>query len=266
MTVPAAATLSKIETIRTLLDKSAHEFSRALPRHLDIDRFLRIGLTMIRNNPALMDCSGQSLLAALMQSAQLGLEPDGILGHAYLIPYRNNKTSTNEAQFQVGYKGLISLARRSGEVRSISAHVVYEHDVFEFEYGINEKLKHVPTLDERGKKIAVYAIAHFKSGGYAFDVLSKADVEKIRNKSASRNSGPWMDFEEPMWRKTAIRQLAKYLPLSVEFQRAAALDEYADLVGMDVAGRGQAHAEEAMKRFAPAAASTDGVEETQENK
>ena len=228
-----------IKTIKDLLDKSAGEFERALPRHLDIDRFMRIAFTTIRQNPKLLECSATSLLAAVMQAAQLGLEPDGILGHAYLVPYRNSKTGSTEAQFQVGYKGLISLARRSGEVRSICAHVVHENDFFDFAYGLHEKLEHKPARSERGKSVAAYAIAHFKDGGYAFEVMFSEDIEKIRAKSKAKDAGPWVDYTEEMWRKTAVRRLAKYLPLSVEFQRAAALDEYADLVGMEHISGGQ---------------------------
>lgn len=239
---------SPITTIKDLLDRSQAEFARALPRHLDIDRFMRIAFTSIRQNPNLLGCTPQSLLAAVMQAAQLGLEPDGILGHAYLVPYKNNKSGTTDAQFQVGYKGLISLARRSGEVRSICAHVVYENDKFEFAYGLSEKLEHVPARGERGNKIAVYAIAHFKDGGYAFEVMFNEDVEKIKKKSRAASSGPWVDFPDEMWRKTAVRKLAKYLPLSVEFQKAAALDEYVDLVGLEAIGK-QHKANEAMKRF-----------------
>lgn len=247
--------VGQIKTIKDLLDKSQVEFSRALPRHLDIDRFMRIAFTSIRQNPRLLECTPQSLLAAVMQSAQLGLEPDGILGHAYLVPYRNNQSGTTDAQFQVGYKGLISLARRSGEVRSICAHVVYAADKFEFAYGLHEKLEHVPAMGDRGKAIAVYAIAHFKDGGYAFEVMFNADIEKIRLKSKAKDSGPWKDFTEEMWRKTAVRKLAKYLPLSVEFQRAAGLDEYVDLVGMDSTGQRRDKSAEVMARF------SDPVEE-----
>jgi len=225
----AVAKKDAVGTIKHLMEISTGEFQKALPRHLDINRFMRIALTCIRTNPKLAQCSSQSLMAALMTSAQLGLEPDGILGHAYLIPYENRKLGTCEAQFQVGYRGLIALARRSGEVVSFQAQVVYENDAFEFEYGLNEKLSHRPTGGDRGKMIAAYAIVHFKDGGHAFDVMFKEDIEKIKKASKASNSGPWVTYEPEMWRKTVAKRLAKYLPLSVEFQRAATLDEYVDL-------------------------------------
>lgn len=218
-----------INTVRTLMDNSVEEFQRALPRHLEIDRFMRIALTCIRTNPRLMECTSQSLMAALMSSAQLGLEPDGILGHAYLISYKNNKKGIYEAQFQVGYRGLIALARRSGQVESFQAQVVYEHDKFDFAYGLNERLDHVPVNKDRGPMKWAYAIVKFKDGGHAFDVMTKEDIEKIKRGSKASNDGPWKTHESEMWRKTVAKRLAKYLPLSVEFQKAATLDEYVDM-------------------------------------
>jgi len=112
------------------------------------------------------------------------------------------------------------------QATSISAHCVYENDEFEFEYGLNEKLSHKPNMDgDRGDMVAVYAVAKFKDGGYAFVVLSKSDIEKIRKRSKSPESGPWITDYEAMARKTAIKQLCKYLPLSIEVQRALVSDE-----------------------------------------
>ena len=168
-------------------------------------------------------------MAALMSSAQLGLEPDGILGHAYLIPYKNNKKGIYEAQFQVGYRGLIALARRSGEVESFQAQVVYDNDQFDFAFGLNERLEHIPSSGNRGKMKAAYAMVKFKDGGHAFDVMFKEDIEKIKKSSKASKDGPWVTYESEMWRKTVAKRLAKYLPLSVEFQKAATLDEYVDM-------------------------------------
>lgn len=212
-------------SLRALLEKMKPEMAKVLPKHLEPERLLRIALTEMRRNPKLLDCSKESLLGAVMLSAQLGLEP-GPLGHCYLIPYFNKKTGTTEVQFQIGYKGMLELVRRSGQIETIDAQVVYENDEFEFEYGLNPKLRHKPNLSgSRGKPIAVYAIAKFKDGGYSFYVMSVEDVEKIRLKSKSPNEGPWVTDWEAMAKKTVIKQLAKYLPLSIEAQRAVAIDE-----------------------------------------
>lgn len=164
-----------------------------------------------------------------MQASQLGLEPDGVLGQAYLVPYRNR--GQLEAQFQVGYRGYISLAMRSGQVKSISAEVVYEGDKFDYSFGTDQYLKHRPALKGRGEPVGVYAIAALDGGGHVFRVLSVDDVEGVRACSRAKDDGPWVTHWNEMARKTAVRALAKYLPMSVELQRAAVEDEHRDMVG-----------------------------------
>lgn len=224
-----------IDTIRDLLERSKDQLQMALPKHLTVDRMLRVAITAIQKTPQLLQCDSKSLLGAIMQAAQLGLEPDGVLGQAYLIPYRNGKKNCYEAQLQVGYKGLLALARRSGEITSFQAQVVYENDNFDFAFGINERLEHIPaTNGNRGDLKAAYAIARFKDSGYAFDVMFKEDIEKIRRASkASSKDTPWNTWAEEMWRKTVAKRLCKYLPQSIELQKAAAIDEHIDM-GFDV--------------------------------
>jgi recombination protein RecT len=214
----------KSNTIRTLLERMKPELAKVLPKHLEADRILRIALTEIRRNPKLLDASRESLLGAVMLSAQLGLEP-GPLGHCYLIPYYNSKTKSYEVQFQLGYKGMLDLVRRSGQIEMIDAHVVYENDEFDFQYGLEPKLYHKPVLQNRGNPIAVYAVAKFKDGGFSYLVMSVEDVEKIRKRSKAADNGPWVTDWEAMAKKTAIKQLCKYLPLSIEVQRGLAADE-----------------------------------------
>jgi recombination protein RecT len=211
------------------LDRAKPQVALALPRHLDADRLLRVAMTAIMRTPKLLECDQQSLLGAIMQAAQLGLEPDGVLGHAYLVPFKGKVTLI------AGYKGLIDLARRSGAVVSIQAHVVYEADEFDYSYGLQDCLRHKPALRDRGRPIAAYAAAVLKDGGHAFEVMSVEDVNAIRDnsqgyKAAKQYGGdsPWDSNWDEMARKTAVRRLAKYLPISVEFQRAAAHGELFD--------------------------------------
>jgi len=178
----ALARREQTKTVKDLLDKMRGEIARAIPKHMDADRLLRITMTCIRTNPQLLDCSRDSLLAAVMQAAQLGLEP-GILGQCYLVPFRDNKTGLRHVQFIVGYQGLIQLAYNSGNIQTIYAREVCEGDDFEWEYGLNEVLRHKPTMKERGKAYAYYAVARFKDGGYAMLVMSKEDVEKHRQRT-----------------------------------------------------------------------------------
>lgn len=206
-------------TIRDLLERQKPEIARALPSTMDADRLTRIALTVIRTSPGLMKCKPESLLGAVMTAAQLGLEP-GPLGHAYLVPFKD------EVTFIVGYRGLIELARRSGNIESLVAREVYEGDEFEVEYGLEDRLVHKPRLfGDRGQVIAYYAVARYVGGGHTFLVMSRGDVEKHRAKSAAKNGGPWRDHYDEMAKKTCVRALAKYLPLSVEAARAIQHDE-----------------------------------------
>ena len=221
------------KTIGDLFEQMKPAIAQAIPKHMTPERLLRIATTSIRTNPKLKVCTPESLLGAVMQCAQLGLEPS-ILGHAYLIPYQNKLRDSNgkeigkvdECQFQIGYKGLIELARRTGQISSIMAHAVHEKDVFEYEYGINEKLRHVPAEGERGGVLKFYAYAKFKDGGYSFIVMSRRDIEIHRDKfSKAKTYGPWKDHFDEMAKKTVLKALMKYMPISVEFAKAVEQDE-----------------------------------------
>lgn len=210
-----------IDTVRAALERMLPQFQMALPRHITPERLMRVALTAIQNTPKLLDCDRQSLYSAIMRAAQLGLEPDGILGQAYLIPY--GKT----VQFIPGYKGLIDLARRSGEVSNIIAKEVYENDEFTVDWSQEVPFHHKPKLEgERGEVKFFWALARFKDGGFHWDYMSKADVEKVRDKSQGKNNAVWKDYFVEMGKKTAIRRIAKYLPMSV--QRAAMVEDLVD--------------------------------------
>lgn len=222
---PAAAPKSK--TIEDYLKQMAPAMAEALPKHMDIDRVMRLAMTTIRTTPALREADVSSLLGAVMQAAQLGLEP-GLMGHCYLLPFKNNRKGITEVQFIIGYKGMIDLARRSGHIESIYSHAVYEKDHFEFELGLEQKLVHKPSMeDDRGKFIGAYAVARFKDGGYQFEFMPKSEIEKRkgRSKAANSNYSPWATDYEEMAKKTVVRHMWKYLPISVELQQQVAYDE-----------------------------------------
>jgi recombination protein RecT len=220
---------SPANTIRNLLEKSKNQIAMALPTHLSADRLIRVAMTSIQRTPQLLECDPITLVGAVIQSAQLGLEPDGVLGHAYLVPFRNKKKNRMEVQFIPGYKGLIELARRSGQVVAINSHVVYENEKFAIKLGFEESLEHEPLPpSRRGNKKGVYGVARLKDGSTHFEFLWAEEVESIKSQSKASGFGPWQTHEDEMWRKTAIRRLVKYLPLSVEFSKAAAVDELAD--------------------------------------
>lgn len=227
----AGASDNPIVEFKNFLEARKGEIAAALPRHLTADRVTRLVLTEFSKNAKLRECTMNSIYAGVIQASQLGLEI-GVLGQAYLVPYNNKKKDRNgkerwvsEAQLIPGYKGLISLARRSGDVTSIETHIVYDNDQFELELGIESKVVHKPNLDgARGAPRLVYGVAHFKDGGYHFEWMSIADVQKVRSRSKAKDSGPWVTDYEQMVRKTLIRRMANYLPMSIELAAAVEID------------------------------------------
>lgn len=218
----AQAPAKKGRTVFDLIKQMDGEIKRALPRQISAERFSRIAMTAVRNNPKLQACDPMSFIAALMQSAQLGLEPNTPLGQAYLIPYGR------EAQFQLGYQGMLTLAYRTGEYQSIYAHGVYENDTFEYEYGLNEKLVHIPATDPQGEPIYYYAVYKLKNGGHGFVVMSREQIAKHRDQYSQAAKGkysPWTTDFDSMAKKTVLKQLLKYAPKSVEFAAQVAQDE-----------------------------------------
>jgi recombination protein RecT len=222
-----APALQKANTIRAYLEGQKKQLAMAVPKHLPVDRLLRVAMTSIQQTPKLLDCTPVSLLRCVMTCAQLGLEPDQFLGQAYLVPFWNSKKNVMEAQLIPGYRGYISLARRSGEVQSVSAQVVYEKDEFILKYGINEDLTHIPAEGDRGKAKGAYVIFKYKDGGYSFDYMSVGDIDKIRQRSKAKDDGPWVTDYDEMAKKTVIKRHSKLAPLSVEFQKAVALEDRA---------------------------------------
>lgn len=203
------------------------QLTAALPRHMTAERMIRIATTEIRKVPALGDCDTMSFVSAIVQCSQLGLEPGGALGHAYLLPFgnRNEKSGKKNVQLIIGYRGMIDLARRSGQIASLSARVVREGDDFSFEFGLEEKLVHRPGENEDAPVTHVYAVARLKDGGTQFEVMTRKQIELVRAQSKAGNNGPWVTHWEEMAKKTAIRRLFKYLPVSIEIQRAVSMDE-----------------------------------------
>ena len=155
----------KAANVRGLIERCRGQIAMALPKHMTPERMMRVCNTAIQKTPALLDCEPRSLMGAIIQSSQLGLEPDGVLGHAYLIPFNNRKTGRIECQFIAGYKGLIELSRRSGQISTVYAHAVHANDEFRYTLGLDPTLIHKPTSGEPGDLIAVYAVCHLRDGG-----------------------------------------------------------------------------------------------------
>ena len=219
--VPAVKHGEKV-TIGDLIYSYKDKFASALPDVMTPERFARICANAVAGSPQLAKCTQTSLIGALLCSAQAGLEPNTSLGQAYIIPYGD------KAQFQISYKGLIELAHRSGQLKDISAHVVYENDTFEYELGLEPKLKHIPAMKDRGGIIGAYAVYHLVSGGYGFEFMSVDDINKHRDKYSKVKSkdSPWVNSWEEMAKKTVLKKCLKYTPMSSEYVRATNADEH----------------------------------------
>lgn len=242
---PSTLPVSKQSQVKDLLFAHSKQIQEALPRHIRADHFIRTAITCISKNPKLLECTVPTLLGSLITAAQLGLNPDGITGEAYLIPFSNSKKQPDgtwkkvmEVQFIPGYRGLVQLAMRSGIVKSFQAREVYENDRFEYEFGLEPKLIHIPwKIDlksekkDRGILMYVYAVVQYTNGGSAFEVMNMDEVAIIRQKSKAPDSPAWKDFFGEMAKKTVIRKIAKMCPLSPEFNKAVGLDEMAEFLG-----------------------------------
>ncbi len=220
-----------VDVVRGALERLKPQFAMALPKHITPDRLVRIAMTAVQRTPKLLECDRASFYGAIMSCAQLGLEPDGVLGQAYLIPYRG------KVQLVPGYRGLLTLARNSGEISYIAAHEVRENDRFDFDFASGEPPVHKFSLkEERGEVIAFYAIARFRDGSFYWDMMTVAEVNDIRDGSdgyrgavatakkynKDKPDSPWVEYYVEMGKKTTLRRLSKYLPLSV--QKAAEID------------------------------------------
>lgn len=228
---------ARFNTVRKLLESPAvqQQVARALPKYMTPERMLRVAVTALKNNPRLLECTEGSLINSVTQAAELGLEVNSPLGYAYLVPYKDQCT------LQIGYRGFIQLAHRSGKISFIAAEVVYAKDQFAVQLGTNRGLLHVPFLGgDRGHRLGAYATVLFKDGTTDFEYMTSDEIGAIRGRSAGarQKGGPWDTDENAMWRKTPIRSLAKRLPMTADDQsllRAAIIDEYND-AGVPIPG------------------------------
>lgn len=226
----AVPVTKKKNTIFDVIERGKSQFAAALPKHLSSERFVRIAITSIRQNPGLAPCTQESLLGALMTVAQLGLEPGGVLGQCYLIPFKNKKLGTIECQLQIGYKGLIELLRRTGQLSDIYAYPVYTNDEFDIEYGLERTLKHKPAFNNpegRGEITGFYSVAILKDGTRAFEYMTKKEVidHEAKYRKGNYKNSVWEDNFEEMAMKTVTKKMLKWLPVSIEMLENIRKDE-----------------------------------------
>jgi recombination protein RecT len=237
---------NRLKTLAGFIEARKDKISKVMAAGMDIERVTKIAIAAASRNPTLLKSTPESIYASIHTSVQLGLEPGSPLGEGYLVPYWNSKTSRYECQFIPGYQGLITLARRSGVVTKLYARAVYKKEVelkqFHVELGLHEDIRHTPYYGEdRGDWVLVYAVAHIKDADPQFIVMTRADIERRKSLSKSRDKngklvGPWVDHEEAMALKTSIRELFKYIPKSVDKPEMARLARAIDIQGKAEAG------------------------------
>lgn len=224
-------------TLISIIENNWSRMAAVMPKHMSPERMLQLSISTINQTPKLAECSPQSILSCLMTCSTLGVEPSSVdgLGRAYIIPYKNGKSREMQATFILGYKGMIDLARRSKEIKSIEAHAVYEGDEFDYCFGLQSNLVHRPK-NASNKLTHVYMVAHFVNGGYHMEVMTKAEVDKVkeRSMSARSTSSPWNTDYEAMALKSVIRKSFKFLPVSSEAMRAVESDDNEQSVYLDV--------------------------------
>lgn len=192
-----------------------------------VDDLVRLTLIAASRSPDIFKCSRESILRALMDAAALGIKPGGLMGRGYLVPRKNNKNGTYELTFDPGWRGLIDIARRSGQIRRIEAHVVFAADVFEVTRTPLTNIRHVPSEKANpGEVRAAYSAAEFIGGDVQVEVLYRRDIDKIRTLGAG--GGPWATWFDEMARKSAVRRLCKYLPYDPQLDKAIRVMDAAD--------------------------------------
>lgn len=226
---PAVPELTLTDKVRNM----EKQFQLAMPKGAEAQQLIRDALTCLRQTPKLQECESNSVLGALMTCAQLGLRP-GVLGHAWVLPFwdrtANNKRGGFKAQLVIGYQGLVELAYRSGQIASVSARTIFTNDVYQVEYGLEERLIHQPLIiGDRGEPLAYYAVVRLANGGSTFIVISHTDMLAYKQKHATAKKdgvvfGPWRDNFEGMAHKTCLRQLSKWMPKSTELALAVEND------------------------------------------
>jgi recombination protein RecT len=218
--------LAKYKGIEKRLVEARNSIQQILPEHMKAEMIIKQALASVMRDPLLLKCTPASILTAVIKAAELGLSPSSALGSAYLIPFNNHRKNCYECQMIPGYKGLIDLAKRSGDISSIEARAVHANEKFKIQFGTEQCIIHEPVLSgEAGEFLGVYAIARTSTNNSVLmEWMTKAEVNAIRARSKTSNNGPWKTDYEQMARKTIIRRIINYLPMSPKLARAIELD------------------------------------------
>jgi recombination protein RecT len=222
-----AAAMDPVKSLSRYLDARSKNLAKFTASRLKPDMLIRLALFEFSQNEWLRRCTPESIYGALILSAQIGLEPSGIRGEAYLVPFKGKCTLIP------GWRGLVKLALRSKAVKSLYSHVVYERDTFKVWLGSDVRIEHEPCLDsDRGDIVAAYAVAKLENGAQDVEVMTRDELEHIKAQAASNRGGKdgpaYAEWADQMFRKAPIRRLAKRLPLGDDFYLAMKADELAE--------------------------------------
>lgn len=227
--VKNAVATTTVTNVWEYFERRKADIAKVLPSHITIDRLIGVMSYAIKSNPEIMQASQASLISAVIQTVQLGLEP-GNLGHCYYVPFNNKKKDGSiikEIQFILGVRGIIELVNRARMAVILSTECVYEGDKFEYAQGLNPVLVHIPST-ERGELLGTYAIAkNLIAQEKLFIYMTKDEIDKVRKSARGADSpySPWNKWYEEMAKKTVVKRLSKLLPLSVEVQKLVRTDE-----------------------------------------
>lgn len=214
-----------------LIKRCAPQLQAVMPKGFTPERLTQLAIATYKQIPDLKECSVQSMLSCCLKCAEIGLEPNDIMGNAYILPYNNRHTGRKEAQFILGKNGMLELVRRSGQVKTVRTQCVYDGDDFEYwedETGVHFSFKPNLDADHSAKKLKlVYLSCHLKDGGFVFLQMSKKEVDEVKDRSKASKFGPWASDYAAMAEKTVIRRAFNrgLLPRSVEVAKAVTDDE-----------------------------------------
>lgn len=214
------------------LEKYKAQISQRLPANImHPDKVIMEAVDAIKRNPDLSkpEIDQGTLIGAVMAAASYGLSPR--LGECYFVPRTNGKrkkageATYKEVSLDIGYKGYVTLARRSGLIKWYDAHVVRENDLFDYEYGFNPFMKHRPARANRGEITDAYAVFEFTNGARIFRVISREEIEELRLRNPAQTDtytgskapkGSWATDYADMACGKAIKKMKSLLPLSIE--------------------------------------------------
>ena len=232
----ALSTRDKVTQLNDYLEGKRSSLIKIAPQGTDVDRIIRVAMFEAVKNERLVQCSPTSVYMALAKACELDLVAGGVLHRASLVPMWDKKSKGYNAELWIEYTGLMDLVKRSGEVAHFKAEVVYENDDFEHSFDLEkgEVLRHKKCHDNPGDLLLAYAVCFFKDGQRQVEVMRKDQINKIRKSSRSPDSGPWAQHTEEMWRKTVIRRICKYLPLTPKTTAVLEHDIQSDFGSMGI--------------------------------